>query len=128
MTIATVTFKKIIQDSQDFGSDDEHMVSRVFFDLEVDGAKYPDLYADIKQTIGAQFEAGPLEVSPPHGYSGPFNFEAFRKEVEECFREQVGSRGHGIHIEGASNIRMRNNTFVFKKVVQFEVRMGLDGW
>lgn len=28
---ARITFHKLIQDSQDYGSDDEHMVSRAFF-------------------------------------------------------------------------------------------------
>ena len=32
---ARVTFYKCIQDSQDYGSDDEHMVSRIFFFLEI---------------------------------------------------------------------------------------------
>ena len=33
----SVTFHKLIQDSQEFGSDDEHMVSRAFFKIEVEG-------------------------------------------------------------------------------------------
>jgi hypothetical protein len=129
MAKATVTFFRIHQDSQDYGSDDEHMVSRIFFNLEIDGAKYPNLYADIKQTVGADFESGPMEVSHPHGYKGPFNFEAFRKAVEECYRSQIGSRGSGIRITGGSNIRMRDNVFDFKRVVQFEVKPGTpEGW
>jgi hypothetical protein len=129
MTTATITFFKIHQDSQNFGSDDEHMVSRIFFNLEIDGSKYQNLSADIKQTVGADFESGPLEVSPPHGYNGPFNFEAFRREVEDCYRSQVGSRGSGIHIEGGSNIRMKNNIFTFRRVVQFKVKTGSqEGW
>jgi hypothetical protein len=32
---AKVTFRKLIQDSQEYGSNDEHLVSRVFFDLEI---------------------------------------------------------------------------------------------
>jgi hypothetical protein len=93
MPTATVTFLKIHQDSQDFGSDDDHMVSRIFFDLEIDGSKYQNLSADIKQTIGEDYESGPLEVSPPHGYNGPFHFQDFQKAVEDCYRSQVGSGG-----------------------------------
>lgn len=129
MPTAIVTFFRIHQDSQDFGSDNEHMVSRIFFNLEIDKTKYPHLYADIKQTVGADYESGSMEVSHPHGYKGPFNFEAFRTAVEECYRSQIGSGGHGIRITGGSNIRMRNNVFEFKRVVQFEVKPGTpEGW
>jgi len=121
MSTATVIFLRIHQDSQTFGSDDEHMVSRIFFDLEIDEAKYPNLYADIKQTVGASYESGLLEVSPPHGYDGPFNFDAFREAVEKCYRSQVGSGGSGIRIVGGSNIRMRDNVFYIREVVQFEI-------
>ena len=34
MKKARVTFRKCIQDSQEYGSNNEYMVSRVFFDLE----------------------------------------------------------------------------------------------
>ena len=57
MAIATITIHKLIQDSQDYGSNDDHMVSRVFFDVEVEGKKYSDLYADIKQPIGGSSRA-----------------------------------------------------------------------
>ena len=121
MPTATATFFKIIQDSQEFGSDDEHMVSRIFFNLEIDKTKYPNLYADIKQTVGSSYESGPLEVSPPHGYDGPFNFEAFREAVEQRYRSQVGSKGRGYRIVGGSNIRMWNNVSTFTVVVQFDL-------
>jgi len=34
MTRVRVTLKKCIQDSQDYGSNDEHMVSRVFLSID----------------------------------------------------------------------------------------------
>jgi hypothetical protein len=83
---ATIRFHKCIQDSQDYGSDDEHMVSRVFLDLEADGETYNGLTVDIKQTVGDDFEGGKLEVSPPRGYDGSLNYAAFREAVERYFR------------------------------------------
>jgi hypothetical protein len=53
-----VTFHEVIQDSQVFGSNDEHMVSRVFFSLEVDGKRPGDFYADLKQAVGNEFTSG----------------------------------------------------------------------
>ncbi len=123
MSQVTVIFHKCIQDSQDFGSDDEHMVSRVFFTIEVEGNSYPDLYCDLKQTVGSNFESGPIEVGIPQGakYSGPFNYAAFREAVEQYYRSNVGSSGTGIKIgTGATNIRMRNNTYTKQVRVQFE--------
>ncbi len=114
-------FYKCVQDSQEYGSNDEHMVSRVFFSLEIDGKKYDGLYSDIKQTVGSSFETGVVEVSPPLGYDGPLNYMAFRDAAEKYFRQLVGSTASGIHISGGSNIRMRNNTFVFSMPFEFDV-------
>jgi len=125
---ARITFRECIQDSQDYGSDDEHMVSRVFFTLELGGRSYPDLYADIKQTVGSSFETGTLEVDAPHGYKGPFNQASFRDAVEAYCRSLVGATGSGIRIEGAVNLRMRNNRFVRRHTVEFPVTEGGAGW
>jgi hypothetical protein len=124
---ARVTFYKCIQDSQDYGSNDEHMVSRVFFFLEID-EKRLDLHADIKQTVGSSFETGPIEVRQPENYKGPFNYDAFRDAAEKYYRSLVGSLGGGIRIQGGTNIRMRNNTFIQNMIAEFEVKEGSAGW
>jgi hypothetical protein len=124
MTCICVTFRKCLQDSQDLGSTDEHMVSRLFFNLKVNGLEYTGFHCNIKQIVGAQYESdSPLEIDLPTGtsYHGPFNYEAFRMEAERYYRESFGSQGHGIRIEhGAKNVRMRNNIVVREKVVEFE--------
>lgn len=125
MTTAKLTFHKCIQDSQEYGSDDEHMVSRVFFDLEIDGQKYPNLFVDIKQTVGGSFETTPIEVAVPEGYKGPFNYQAFRDAVEEYYRSLVGSKGSVLRVKGG---RMYNNILNKKKSVEFEVSGGDRGW
>ncbi|MGH9385622.1 MAG: hypothetical protein ACRD2N_15175 [Vicinamibacterales bacterium] len=101
-----MTFTMCVQDSQDYGSDYEHMVSRVFFDLVVNGKRHPGLHADLKQVVGSNYETGDIEVGQPVGYRGPFNHIAFRAAAERYFRSLVGSSGSGIRIQGASNIRM----------------------
>ncbi|MDO9532966.1 MAG: hypothetical protein Q7O12_12665 [Deltaproteobacteria bacterium] len=127
MATAKITFYKCIQDSQDYGSDDEHMVSRVFFTFEVGDKKY-DLYADIKQTVGANYEEGAIEVMRPAGYEGPFNYQVFRDAAEKYYRGLVGSSGTGINIQGGSNIRMRNNTFYRNMAVECEVGGSTTAW
>lgn len=127
MGTAKITFHKCIQDSQDYGSNDEHMVSRVFFIFELSGKKF-DLHADIKQTVGSKYETGPIEVGGPQGYKGPFNYNAFRNAAEKYYRKLVGSTATGIRIQGATNIRMRDNTFIQQMTVECEVDEGAGGW
>ena len=116
-----VIFYTCIHDSQDYGSDDEHMVSRVFFDLEIDGKIFKDLCVDLKQTVGSDIETCIIEVGPPKGYSGSFNHIAFRDAAEKYYRTLVGSPGRVIHIEGGSNIHMRNNTLIQEMIFEFEL-------
>jgi len=117
MRTAKVTFRKCIQDSQDYGSDDEHMVSRVFFDLNIGEQKYSDLYVDIKQTVGGSFENTPIEVSSPQGYKGPFNYMVFRDEVEKYYRSLVGAKGSAFRIIGGQ-ARMINNFIIQEHSVE----------
>lgn len=134
MSEMTVNFSKCIQDSQDFGSDDEHMVSRVFFTLAIDGTSKGEFYADMKQSVGESFEEGSIEVGPPKTpdgslHKGPFSQAKFVEAATTYYRSLVGSGGSGIHIGGgASNIRMRNNTFVQLYAVSFEVFDSAGQW
>jgi hypothetical protein len=136
-----VTFHKCIQDSQDYGSNDEHMVSRLFLTIEVHEllnekettTKYDNIYTDIKQMVGGKFEEDPIEVSPPYQasgelYKGPMNYDQFRKESENYFRKLVGNKGQGINIQGGSNIRMRNNVFIQEYSTEFKVSDTNGAW
>jgi len=100
------------------------MISRVFFMLDVDGQYFPELYVDIKQTVGSSYETGAIEVGGPQGakYRGPWNYQAFRSAAAAYYRRRVGAQGSGIKFGGgASNIRMRNNTFIVSESVEFEL-------
>jgi hypothetical protein len=121
MPTATIHFKELIQDSQNYGSDDENMVSRVFFDLQVDDKKYPGAYANLRQTVGAT-ATDPIEVSAPAGYVGPFDHEKFRAEVEKYFRGFFGSPGSSVNLgPGGKKVRMRNCRYRKLASVSFEV-------
>jgi hypothetical protein len=104
-----VTFHEVIQDSQTFGSSDEHMVSRVFFSLNVDGGRVGDFFADLKQTVGSEFNSSDIEVSPPHDYHGPLDYAQFSEAVRDYFSRQFGPMGSAIRFSGGGNIRMRDN-------------------
>jgi len=129
MKKALITFTKCIQDSQEYGSNDDIMVSRLFLSLSINGKEYPNLHCNIKQIPGSDIENSPIEVSNPIGYKGPFNYEEFRKTAEIYYRSLVGKGGSGIHIGGgARNIRMYNNIFAKSMTFEFNVDEGSGGW
>ena len=114
-----VTFHKCIQNSQDYGSNDQHMVSRVFFSLGVDQKQVGDYSADLKQAVGDDFETGAIEVGPPQGYQGPFDHAGFADAAAKYFRSLVGASASGIRIVGGASIKMRNNVFQKDAVFEF---------
>lgn len=125
-TKVTVIFRKLIQDSQQLGSDDDHMVSRVFFDVDYGGRRHTDAYVDVKQAVGGDVEKDPLEVGRAHGYSGPGNYQLFRVAVEQYFRDLIGSLGVALQVKG-TNIRMRDNVVKVNRSVRFPVTPA-GGW
>jgi hypothetical protein len=108
MPRAKVHFTHAILDSQEYGSDNEHTVSRVFFSVEINGKAFNDLYVEIRQTPGSDFEKYPLAISAPHGYDGPFSANNFRPLVETYYRQLIGQQGRMINIQNARDIRMFN--------------------
>ncbi|HET6516568.1 MAG TPA: hypothetical protein VFG09_15550 [Thermodesulfovibrionales bacterium] len=125
---AKILFHKCLQNAQELGSNDEFMVSRIFFSLQLPDKRIDDLSVDIKLAVGDQFEGGSIEVSKPQGYSGPLNYSAFRDAVEKYYRHLVGSTGIGIRSAGASNIRMYNNTFSIPMTAEIDIDESTAGW
>jgi hypothetical protein len=128
MAKVRVTFKRIEQGSQEYGSDDEHMISEVF-DLETDdGRRFPDLRATVKQIVGGKFETDPLEVSAPEEYNGPFNHAAFQAAAERYYRSCVGANASMFRMgPGAKGIRLIGNVLHLHRVEEFDVEEG-GGW
>jgi hypothetical protein len=127
MPTLKLTFHRLIQDSQDINGK-EHMVSRVFFSVDVDNNHYPDLYADIKQTVGAS-SAEPIEVgSPSGGYNGPWSHAKFQEAAEAYYRSFVGPGARGINIASTSQVRMRNNSFERRAEISFIVPSSDVSW
>jgi hypothetical protein len=104
----TVKFRELLQNAQEFGSNNEYMISRVFFSLDVDGKFVGNFYADLKQVVGSDFGLDSIEVSPPAGYSGPFDHSRFRSVAAEYFCGLVGPEGTAFRISG-QGVRMFNN-------------------
>jgi hypothetical protein len=124
---AKVILSGLVQDSQEFGSDDEHVVSRAFLDLQVDGMLYENLYAAIKHPVGGDLETMPLEISWPVGYAGQLDYPAFRAGIDVYYRSVVGSSDAGRHVEGDPDIRMRDNRLDAPASFEFEIDTQCDG-
>lgn len=118
MATMKVHFTSCVQDSRDYGSDDEYIVSRVFFSIECEGLQYTGLHADIKQAVDDDIETDSLEVTLPQGYDGPISDVAFRRAVGQYYRSLVGSDRSGYQTS-MENIRMRDNTFLMPCSLEF---------
>ena len=122
-----VTFKECVQDSREYGSDDKNMVSRVSVDIAADRADQGGFFADLRQTVGSDFDTGPIEVGRPleigtrKPYRGPFDQARFAEAATKYFRELLGSEGWAMKPRpGSTKIRVQGNRYVRKKVVEFE--------
>jgi len=133
MTKAKVVFNRIVFDTQNYGCFDknqDHMVSTLYFSLDVAEKHYDNLYVEVRQPYGANFESEPLEVGKPIGpYRGPWNHDAFCDLCETYYRKAIGSKGSGIRITGSTNVRMTNYTFTFRHTGEFDLpESGADSW
>ena len=111
MGIATVTFKRCVQNAENTGGDEEHIVSHIYFDLELDQQKHTDVCLEIKQPIQGD---APIEVSKPHGYTGAGEFSELREAAAAYYKKLVGT-------QPAKEIPAQNNLIVQEETVEFEV-------
>ena len=125
MSIAHVVFQRFLQDTQTFDSfeaDANHLVSKVFFTLDVGGKHFDDMYVEARQPFGTQFEQDQIEVSQPFGsYEGNWNHLDFADLVETYVRGLIGSQGSAIRIEGGHGVRMRDNAILSQREAEFTI-------
>lgn len=128
MKKALITFYRCVQNSQDLGTSDDHMLSSIHFYLDIAGKKRQDLYSIIKQTVGSNFNTSPIEVSAPIDYNEPFNYEAFRALVEKYYRKLVGSSNALISVSGNAKVHMQSNTFNMTETAELELKEPDASW
>ena len=126
MTKVHVLFKRIIVDLQElqcFEPSDDHMISRLFFDLEVGGNHYYDMMVEVKQPYGTQYESEPLEVSKMIGpYKGNWNHNDFSELVEKYYRSLIGKEGKSIKTtDKANNTLFKNCVIEQTEVFEFDI-------
>lgn len=89
MRRAVLELKSLLRDAAELGSDEEVVVSRVFFHLRVSGEAPRRLAADVRQRVRDGHASTPLEITRPIDYRGPLNYAAFRRCVEAYYRRLV---------------------------------------
>ena len=123
-------FERVLQNSQELGTDNEHLVSRIFYYLVIPDGEIKGIYSDVKLSPGAEFSSDPLEVTMPKALEGIVGYNVLRREVEKYYRDNVGATGRNIRISpGATGIVMMDNTLVMRKEVEVELLgLGKKGW
>ncbi|MFQ5530354.1 MAG: hypothetical protein ACE5FP_08400 [Gemmatimonadota bacterium] len=118
MPTLRVNFASCIHDSEDYGSDDRRIVSRVFLSIWCEGLRYSECYADIAHPVGGDLKTDPLEITLPQGYDGPISAEGFRRAAGQYYRSLVG-RELSATRAGESDIRLRDHTFLLPRSFEF---------
>ncbi|MET0516209.1 MAG: hypothetical protein ABW047_12900 [Nitrospiraceae bacterium] len=108
-----VRVKYFVYNATEFGSNDEIIVSRIFYDMSVNGQKRGESYSDLTHRVDT-LEPEAIEVTHPAGYTGPFNHAAFTDKLI-AYYQGIMSRSLG-----ASSMQRANQRIIMP--VEFEVQ------
>ncbi|HIQ28132.1 MAG TPA: hypothetical protein EYH42_06495 [Sulfurovum sp.] len=112
--MAEITFNKLLQNTHEYNcenADENAMVSKI--DLTY---KNRNFTVEVKQPFCVNFEdtEGIELIIPDEKILKELNYSDLSDRCEDYYRGLIGSTGSGIRIEGGTNIRMYNNTFMKK--------------
>jgi hypothetical protein len=119
---AKVTFHKLIQEKQD-GVPSElnqnQMISRAYFILEVGGKQYGDMSVILRQPFGTEYAKEPIEAEKPSGsYTGNWNHNEFRDAAEDYYRRCMGG---AISFGPDISVSMDDNIMEFSKSYEIDI-------
>ena len=120
MGTATVAFRKCVFNRQAIPGEQEYLTSRVYFDLDIDGRGYANVYVNVRQSDHLEVKDQPLEISDMYGYNGPFNFDVFCGSVEFYLSQVLGGKKPLLSSEGCF-LPLADWTIEQEMLVQFEV-------
>jgi len=121
MEKAKVFLHKCILDSQDFGSDHKHMISRIFFNIHIGEKKFNDLHVDIHQSAGSKVGSHISDLGKLPECASFFDREKFRKAIEEYYRSLESDSVSRIGIGAGNNLRLWNITIEKQATVELEI-------
>ena len=115
---AIVIFHRVVQDAREFGSTETLSISRVFFDLEVDGEMFSDLYVNVEEAVGSTHSDEEMTVGKPIGVPASIDREAFERAVRSYYRSLVTSAGFGKHLAKDKRFRTFGNELKMERVIE----------
>jgi hypothetical protein len=117
-----VKLNKCIRNSHEAGSDDSQMISRVFYEIVVNGNKQGNFHSDIKQSVGSADNGDDLEVTVPDGYNGPLDYERFAKGIRGYYQRLAGPQGSAVAYGGTTHTVKKNTTIVMDAEFEFDAQ------
>lgn len=113
-----VLFHRVVQDAPEFGSTETRSVSRVFFDLMVDGETFSDLHVDIEEPVGSSHASEEINVEKLKDVPVPIDRTAFERAVRGYYQSLVTSAGFGKHLAKDKGFRAFGDKLALEQVVE----------
>lgn len=120
-----VTFERVVQDAQEYGSTETQAVSRVFFELEAGGETYSDMYVDLTEPALGDHAEDTLAVGAPQYVGtgqtfdpGVLDQKALERAVRTYYRSLVNSAGFGKHLAKDKGFRTQGDTLGLVQTVE----------
>ena len=120
-----VTFERVVQDAEEFGSTETVAVSRVFFELETGGETYSEMYVDLTEPVGGDHAEETLAVGTPQHVGtgqtfdpGALDQQAFERAVQTYYRSLVNSAGFGKHLAKDKGFRTHGDTLGLVQTIE----------
>ena len=112
-----IIFHDVVQDGLELGSDEEHAVSRVHFDLEQGQESYTGLFVDLTEPVNTRHETSDVQVGE---FESPVKLsrKAFEKAVCSYYQSLVQSAGYGKHLAKDKGFRSHGDVLGLKQVVE----------
>lgn len=113
-----VLFHRVVQNSPELGSNDARSVSRVFFDLMVDGGTFSDLHVDVEEPVGSTHKTEDISVSDLKAALVPLDQDAFKRAVRDYYQRLVNSAGFGKHLAKDKGFRTQEDELAMEQVTE----------
>ena len=111
-------FHHIEQDAPEFGSTEARAVSRAYFDLEVDGETFKDLYVNVEEPADGSHTTQEIGVGELKATLLPIDQGAFKQAVRGYYQRLVSSAGYGKHLAKDKGFRTQGDKLGLVQVVE----------
>lgn len=113
-----VLFHKVVQDEPAFGSTETLSVSRVYFELEVDGEMFNDLYVNVEEPVGSDHTPEEIQIGKLKDAPVSIDRQTFEQSVKSYYRGLVTSAGYGKHLAKGRGMRTQGDELALEQIVE----------